>query len=279
MNTTVPGVQYNLIHFPGGESHVQITGGGPTVSYTNQYAPKELPLVINARVRNGQDLMDLLVLNDALRRRFNVPIHLRLPYFPGARQDRAQNGEALTVKVVADLINACNFASVEILDPHSDVVVALLDRVKVRPLRPILDQFLFGREVVGLIAPDVGASKRVQKLAEELKLKFKQGFKHRDPTTGKLSGFSCEHISQEGRWVIVDDICDGGGTFIGLADHIMANKCWMRWANPQVTLDLWVTHGIFSKGLGALWGYFNRIGTTDSFCTAVTFGRFTVIPV
>ena len=67
-------------------------------------------------------------------------------------------------------------------------------------------------------------------------------------------GFGCEDIP-EGYFLLVDDICDGGGTFIGLA-----NECFPSWAD----YDLYVTHGIFSKGTDILFDAFVNVITTDS---------------
>jgi ribose-phosphate pyrophosphokinase len=58
--------------------------------------------------------------------------------------------------------------------------------------------------------------------------------------------------------VIVDDICDGGGTFVGLAETI---------GRPASSMRLWTTHGIYSRGLGALLDAFGMVGSTNSFPT------------
>ena len=83
--------------------------------------------------------------------------------------------------------------------------------------------------------------------------------KTRDFESGKLTGFHMEDdLPTTGRFLIVDDICDGGGTFVGLAAAI-------REKTPHVGLDLWVTHGIFSQGFDALEDAFEVIHTTNSF--------------
>jgi len=57
----------------------------------------------------------------------------------------------------------------------------------------------------------------------------------------------------------VDDICDGGGTFIGLAKALKQKNAG--------NLYLAVSHGIFSKGFNELNKHFTKIFTTDSFKT------------
>ncbi len=56
--------------------------------------------------------------------------------------------------------------------------------------------------------------------------------------------------------VVVDDICDGGATFIALAQVIKV-------AQPDTTIDLYVTHGIFSKGVDELLKYYGTIYTSN----------------
>ncbi len=62
-----------------------------------------------------------------------------------------------------------------------------------------------------------------------------------------------------GKYLVVDDICDGGGTFLGLAD-----KFWKQ--TSISTLDLYVTHGIFSKGVRELLRMYHNVYSTDSYC-------------
>ena len=73
-------------------------------------------------------------------------------------------------------------------------------------------------DYVGLICPDAGAAKRTEAVAEALALPVFYARKKRDFATGRLSGFACEPLPPEGRLIVVDDICDGGGTFRGLAE-------------------------------------------------------------
>ena len=84
-----------------------------------------------------------------------------------------------------------------------------------------------------------------------------QASKRRDVATGKLSGFAVDLPEGEGNYLVVDDICDGGGTFMGLADAAHASEY-------RATLDLFVTHGVFSKGVGPLQTRYRTVYTTNS---------------
>ena len=79
--------------------------------------------------------------------------------------------------------------------------------------------------------------------------------KVRDFATGKLSTFQCEDLPETGRLLVVDDICDGGGTFMGLAQAT---------GLPKERLDLWVSHGVFSRRAAQITSAYGCIFTTDS---------------
>jgi ribose-phosphate pyrophosphokinase len=91
----------------------------------------------------------------------------------------------------------------------------------------------------GVIAPDKGAVDRAGAVARRLGVALLIAGKVRDSATGKLSGFTAPEGLEAGRYLLVDDICDGGGTFAGLAQAI-------REAQPDAELHLWVTHGLFT---------------------------------
>jgi ribose-phosphate pyrophosphokinase len=81
-------------------------------------------------------------------------------------------------------------------------------------------------------------------------------------------------LPARGRYIIVDDICDGGGTFNLLAHEFKAD--------PQAgasKLELFVSHGIFSKGLSGIDPVIERVTTTDSWCRLASDARLTVLPL
>ena len=82
--------------------------------------------------------------------------------------------------------------------------------------------------------------------------------KKRNVKNGKLEGFKVYEDNLSGKdCLIVDDICDGGGTFIGLAEELKKKNAGH--------LYLAVSHGIFNKGVDVLNKCFTKIYTTDSF--------------
>lgn len=180
--------------------------------------------------------------------------NLILPYVPGARQDRVNpTGDVLyTAGSVGAMINQRGFERVVILDPHSPVVTMNINNVVVFPQELVAAKVWQG--YTGIIAADKGGKDRAEQFAHAMNLPIYYGAKHRNPATGKLSGFGLEKIPF-GHYLVVDDICDGGGTFIGLAELIKDQGSFA---------DLFVTHGIFSKGSSDLRKVYKNIYTTDS---------------
>lgn len=224
-----------VMKFPGGELQVDIP---EVVRHDLKFCGS---VTIRAKLTCADDVMALLLTTDALRRIDpTLRIALVCPYFPYARQDRVcAPGQALSVRVMADLINAQNYAQVTVWDPHSDVTGALINNLKVVPQDEIAAGCVGERDV--LVAPDAGALKKAEKLAARTGRPLVRADKERDPVTGAITGTKVysEHIG-DADFLIVDDICDGGRTFIELA------KALKPLTNGRVLL--YVTHGIFSRG-------------------------------
>ena len=258
-------IAFEAFTFNGGEPHIKIKENFENLSGDLLSNTKTDEVLITTRIRSFNDLGFLLVATDALKRMGVTKISLLLPYFPAARQDRVMvKGEGLTVKIYADIINAAHYESVIILDPHSEVTPALLQRVQVINNHPFVQKAIAKERDYLLISPDGGALKKVYKLAQYLNGQpVIECSKMRDVKTGQLSGFKVFAEDLQGKTcVLVDDICDGGGTFLGLAKALKAKNAGK--------LILVVTHGIFSKGLAELATVFSDIYCTDSFSTITT---------
>lgn len=224
----------------------------------------EIHPMITAYLKSPADLIELLMATAALRSFFGeCPISLAMPYVPYARQDRVMSdGEALSIKVLARLINSQNYEEVVICDPHSDVTTALINNVRVieqwqylgEIIRPKLKHFV-------LVAPDGGALKKVikagKKYSEEI-AGIVRADKTRDVVTGAITDtiVYSEHIGDLS-FLILDDICDGGRTFNDLAAKLKPLT------NGQI--HLFVTHGIFAYGFDKLRENIDRIWVGHSF--------------
>lgn len=181
---------------------------------------------------------------------------LIIAYVPGARQDRINpTGDILfSAEGFADMINHRQFSRVVILDPHSKVISNLIHNSVQYPLELIADVMAEKSDYTGVISPDEGAGPRARRFADVFQVPIYYATKHRDVSTGQLSGFSIDGLPR-GNYLVVDDICDGGGTFVGLGEKI---------SEQGSIADLYVTHGIFSKGTRKLRELYKNIYTTDS---------------
>lgn len=246
-------IPLKIFKFPGGEIQVKISP---------DYEDDSEELTIIAHLHSSDDVMALLLLTDSLHRNFgpNLQIDLEMPYIPYARQDRVcDDGEALAVKVFCDLINSQNYNSVTVMDPHSDVAPALLNRCYVINQGDLLDSLDLDIDNTVLVSPDAGATKKILAVAKARGFKeIVRADKIRDTTTGAITGtvVYSEHIGDKD-FLIVDDICDGGRTFLELA------KVLRPLTNGKIIL--FVSHGIFSKGLLVFRGIIDEIYTANPF--------------
>lgn len=203
---------------------------------------------------SGGDLGHLaaaLVYKDGLTRKGAETVTLFIPYLPGARQDRA---EPFTAKVVAGLINSGGFDNVIAVDPHSPVLPGMVDNFFALDMLAIIPPAVVEGDVT-IIAPDAGAHDRALYIADAYGLPAVHAEKHRDPAKKfAIASYECPKI-ETSRAVVIDDICDGGGTFMALASAIDV---------PTEGLSLWTTHGIYSKGVAALHEHYSLLATTTS---------------
>ncbi len=197
---------------------------------------------IETAIRNPKELFETLLLADALRGAGYYNINLDIRYLMGARMDRVMGlGQPFTLQVVCRTLNAQGFRKVRILDPHSEAACNMLGASKVYPMEG-LKKAIDNCHMV--VIPDKGATSRVAEILNNISYPVltRQAHKHRNPATGALSGFSVDDPSslKDCHLLIIDDICDGGGTFTGLA-KVLIDAGALR-------VSLFVTHGIFSKG-------------------------------
>lgn len=161
----------------------------------------------------------------------DAKIILDMPYLPNARMDRVKNpDEVFTLKWFSLFINKLNFYCVNIVDPHSNVGAALIDRVHTfginvnvsRALCDIGAQEEMHPDNIILCYPDEGACKKYSEQLNSIQYIF--GIKHRDWRTGQIESLELNNPSiAKGKTVlIVDDICSRGGTFMHTA-HVLKN--------------------------------------------------------
>jgi ribose-phosphate pyrophosphokinase len=261
-------IAFEAFTFPGGEVHIRLL---PHQTLQGEHVR------VSIRLDNLEALGLLMVAIDALKRSGIASFELFIPYFPGARQDRVMApGEPLTAKVYANLINQLGAEAIYILDPHSPVTPALVNRAEVINNHAFIAFCLekLANNIV-LVAPDAGAEKKLYDLASALSIPSHRLLfcsKKRDVITGALSDFvvHADELYQKS-CLIVDDICDRGGTFMGLSKALKEKGAG--------TCHLAVTHGIFSKGIEPLAAEFERMFTTNSIMPVIQHWALTIYPI
>jgi ribose-phosphate pyrophosphokinase len=223
-----------LKKFAGGECHVK---------FLTEYNEGD-KIRINCRLNSSDDIMNLCLAVDALRNMYVNYIELFIPYIPYARQDRVMvAGEPLSIKVFTNIVNSLNLNKIIVFDAHSDVSVALLNNCQNIANHQMVKHFITDLDLTDftLVSPDLGAYKKVDKLAAKIDYKgqIATGIKVRDLATGQIIKSDVNTEDLKGKaCIVVDDICDGGRTFIELAIALKAKNAG----------DLYfiASHGIFS---------------------------------
>lgn len=221
--------------FAGGEWNVKLPKD------VIEYGSYEAETVrVDASIHDG-DIMKLAILTDALHRFFGTGVRyvLDLSYLPYARQDRVMTeGESLSLRVFCDFINSMKYDLVCLTDPHSDVATALINNVSVNKQCCWGAQGISRRNYDAIVSPDAGALKKIYPQAQIADLPVIEAMKTRDINTGEVSEPRFNAEVKGKRLLIVDDICDGGRSFLNLGKVLKESGA--------VRVDLFVTHGIFS---------------------------------
>lgn len=266
-------IKYKVTKYPDGQQDVLIF---PDESKTLFHGYPDTQILIISKFNNFMDLELILCGTAALKNLGYKDIHLYTPYILGARSDRKfQNGSTSYLRdIVAPIINAQHYVTVTVVDPHSDVMEAVIHNLvkedntalvkfAVRDIYPLNSE---GLDKLVLISPDAGAQKKIYTAAKALGIdNVITASKHRDIVTGNILSTEVPGIDQEPgqkTFMIVDDICDGGRTFIEIAKAIRSIRSKGIF-NDRIYLV--VTHGIFSAGLTTLEEHFNGIYCTNSF--------------
>ena len=249
-------VGVKVIGYPDGQrelrlSHAAVTGpeeGFNIVSRAQHFA--DLELVIMAKRSLDGDFP-------------GVPVDLYIPYLPGARSDRkfTKGGVRYLSEVIAPIVNRLGFRSVAVVDPHSDVAENVIDGMAKIPFYEVFaEELLKLGEGVTLLSPDAGAVKKTYDTGRMLGIKkVVSASKNRDPLTGRIVSVTVPP-TDAAEIVVCDDICDGGKTFVELANAV-------KESNPGARMHLFVTHGIFSnpERTQEIFELYDSVCTTNSF--------------
>lgn len=175
-------------------------------------------VVLDWRYEDDSELVTIIFLTKHLQEH-NYRVALNMPYIPNARMDRVKRREEVfTLKYFCSIVNSLNFEYVRVLDAHSNVSLALLDRVVQddvdKYISVAIDDIYDGDDFV-LYFPDSGAMKRYESFSK--RYKFCYGEKNRDWTTGKITGLEINtnglDLTDKTILMVDDIICYGGSMY------------------------------------------------------------------
>ena len=252
-------ISYKVSKYPDGQQSITISN---FLIDSDKYSSVQL----SSRMNSFRDIELIICANQILKEMGVEKVELYVPYFIGARSDRKfDEGQTNYLKnVICPIINSQGFSKVIVLDPHSDVLEACLNNFSKLNnfglIRFALSNIINSKDAkVGLISPDAGALKKIFEVAKEFGItNVTTASKVRDVVTGNIVRTELPTMDLRGidHLIVIDDICDGGRTFIELAKAVKEIT--------DIPLHLIVTHGIFSAGYEELEKYFESIYTTDS---------------
>lgn len=253
--------------FSGGEMRVSI----PVESIPFLQIAKRIE--VTAHLHSSDDIMALFMLNNAIAENLLKYTYmvLRIPYMPYGRQDRICNhGESFSLKVFARLINSMMFSQVIVYDPHSKVTRDLINNCC--PMNQ--DDLIMSSGVsdwlrdtyfpIYLVSPDAGAAEKTKKIYETYSLIFEDVVyvtKVRNQETNRIEAINLGDLPEDEdcHFLVCDDICDYGGTFIELAKKFNERGIF------KDRMSLYVTHGIFAGGMEKLNEYYSNIFCYNNF--------------
>ncbi len=211
---------------------------------------------IEWKYENDAEIFQIVQLVDLIREvSEEKDISLMLPYFPYGRQDKPVANDATFAKRSFVLIlDLCQFKKIYTWDIHSDVGNPY-NLVNTLPHLHGLQDALQPRTI---IFPDKGSFDRYFYLVESKGTLLRVAAeKIRDAATGKIVQITLPDITLiDPPVLMIDDICDGGATFVELSDMLQ------KFGIQKHDIHLFVTHGIFSKGTEYMFRhYFGRIFT------------------
>lgn len=246
-------IVYDIINFSDGEKHIK---------FITEINRKDSVKVI-CRITSMDELFILMQVGDILNR-MEVEWALVITYLMGMRMDRVMSfNEAFSLKIVAKTINDMHPDAVFVVEPHSDRTLKLINNST-----PLMNHFAEAAMTdpehnYMIVFPDAGAKLRYGEALEN-KVPMMTCHKKRDPATGKLSGFGIDNpevlneYPECNAFFVIDDLCDGGGTFCGIADQLKELR-------PDFHRTLAITHAVAARGIYKVIDYYNDLFITNSY--------------
>ena len=192
----------------------------------------------------NDNLMELLVTMDALRRRAARRITAVIPYFGYARQDRKSSPRSpISAKLVANLITQAGADTVLTLDLHAGQIQGFFDI----PLDNLFASPGFSKDIkerydgddIIMVSPDVGGVVRARAIAKRLDTNLAIIDKRRE-RAGESEVMNVIGDVKNCRCILIDDIVDSAGTLCNAAEALIESGA--------KSVSAYVTHGVLSGG-------------------------------
>ena len=192
----------------------------------------------------NDNLMELLIMADALRRSSASRITAVIPYFGYARQDRRTKARTpITAKLVANMLVEAGVERVLTMDLHATQIQGFfdipVDNLYASPIFALDVQSKFAdcMEDIMVVSPDVGGVARARELAKRINAPLSIVDKRREKA-GEVSGMTVIGEVTGKRCLIVDDMCDTAGTLCKAAEVLMEAGA--------SEVHAYITHGVMS---------------------------------
>jgi len=192
----------------------------------------------------NDNLMELLIMTDALRRSSADRITAVIPYFGYARQDRrAKARTPISAKLVANLLTEAGVDRILTLDLHAAQIQGFfdipVDNLYASPIFSLDIEHHFKGQMDDLmvVSPDVGGVARAREIAKRIGAPLSIVDKRREKA-GEVAGMTVIGNVEGKKCIIVDDICDTAGTLCKAAEVLMENGA--------TEVHSYITHGVLS---------------------------------
>jgi ribose-phosphate pyrophosphokinase len=192
----------------------------------------------------NDNLMELLIMADALRRSSAARITAVIPYFGYARQDRRTKARTpISAKLVANMIVEAGIERVLTLDLHATQIQGFfdipVDNLYASPVfaLDIMHHFKGQMDDIMVISPDVGGVARARELAKRIKAPLSIVDKRREKP-GEVAEMTVIGNVEGKKCIIVDDICDTAGTLCKAAEVLMEHGA--------TEVHSYISHGVLS---------------------------------
>lgn len=242
--------KYSIYNYPDSEKHIVLHD-----TDWNKYSK----INVITRISSMDNLFILLQVNQILQHEGVKINRLIILYLLGARCDRRFSlGEAIDANIIQSLIGNVSAEYILFLDPHSinkknfDFIPSEKIGTKYNLILKNLDLYRYN-----ICYPDEGAERRYSSELNPHSARL-MGEKHRKLDRISISLTESRLLDTDYPILVIDDLCDGGGTFAALANELDA-------IYPDFKREIWVTHAIQKSGIELLASKYNKVYITNSY--------------